>query len=269
MIKKLLISVATFFVLQAGTPAFSQNETVDTSVSVVTEKPDELQAGPDTILTPTKFSEEGDSISSYRRSKDFSYMKNLDSILRAQKELKADTIGGNGSQRQRSDNGGNTSTTQTITSSSSIFSSPVVSVLLWIFVGAFVLFIIYKLFLSEGFFRRNPRQQDTAAEPQEETLEDSSYDPLIRQALANKNFRLAIRYLYLQTLQKLSASGVIHFSVDKTNYEYVREVAGRSYQNNFASLTLNYEYVWYGKFEIDEDIYQRLQTDFRLFQQRV
>jgi hypothetical protein len=85
----------------------------------------------------------------------------------------------------------------------------------------------------------------------------------------NKNYRLAIRYSYLQTLQKLSGSGLLQFSADKTNYQYVNELHGKPYQNDFAAITLNYEYVWYGKFEIGEDVYNRLFSDYKSFHQKL
>jgi hypothetical protein len=70
-------------------------------------------------------------------------------------------------------------------------------------------------------------------------------------------------------LQKLSGSGLLQFSADKTNYQYVNELHGKPYQNDFAAITLNYEYVWYGKFEIGEDVYNRLFSDYKSFHQKL
>jgi hypothetical protein len=73
----------------------------------------------------------------------------------------------------------------------------------------------------------------------------------------------------LQTLYKLSDGGLLQFSSDKTNYQYVNELGGKPYQNDFAAITLNYEYVWYGKFDISEDVYKRLSGEYRSFHQKI
>ena len=94
-------------------------------------------------------------------------------------------------------------------------------------------------------------------------------DRLIAKAVTNKNYRLAIRYRYLQTLQMLAGNRLLQFSVDKTNYQYVNELRGKPYHNDFAAITLNYEYVWYGNFDISEDVYNKLFTEYKTFHQKL
>ena len=134
----------------------------------------------------------------------------------------------------------------------------------------FIAFILYKLFLTESIFRKTTRRHDVSSQPPEEmVITPSAYERLINDAIIDKDFRSAIRYLYLQTLQRLSMTGLIQSSPDKTNYEYVKELSGRIHQNEFASLTLNYEYVWYGKFNIDQEIFNRLQKEFKQYHQKL
>lgn len=85
----------------------------------------------------------------------------------------------------------------------------------------------------------------------------------------NKNYRLAIRYLYLQALQNLSGKGALQLLTNKTNNEYITELRGKLYQNDFAAITLSYEYVWYGKFDISEDTYNRLMREYNSLQQKL
>jgi hypothetical protein len=80
-----------------------------------------------------------------------------------------------------------------------------------------------------------------------------------------KIYRLATRYLYLQSIQKLNAAGAISFTADKTNSEYLNELTGKPYKPAFTSLTLNYEYVWYGEFLIEEPAFIQLQERFKKF----
>ena len=77
------------------------------------------------------------------------------------------------------------------------------------------------------------------------------------------------RYLYLQSLKKLSDNELILFSPDKTNRIYVKELSDRIYQSEFAYLTLNYEYVWYGKFAINLSRYEQLKEQFILFNKKI
>lgn len=205
----------------------------------------------------------------YKRDRDFAYMKYLDSLLRKTKDLTVDTFsagnGSSGSKRQARQN-----TRRVNLSPVNIFSNPVVKIVLWIAAIFLIGFIIYKLFLGENFFRRDRAYKNLSDTQKEEDIPDASaYDKLIAQAVTNGNYRLAIRYLYLQTLQKLSGSGILQFSADKTNYQYVTELRGKPYQNDFAAITLNYEYVWYGKFDISEDVYKRLSGEYRSFHQKI
>jgi hypothetical protein len=42
----------------------------------------------------------------------------------------------------------------------------------------------------------------------------------------------------------------------------VQEIANHNHRQDFAALTLNYEYVWYGEFDIEKDIYQKIENGF-------
>ena len=98
---------------------------------------------------------------------------------------------------------------------------------------------------------------------------ESDFDALIRTALQNSNYRQAVRYQYLRTLHILADKNFIELAPDKTNFQYVREIANRNHQNDFASLTLNYEYVWYGEFDIDKNIYQKIENNFTSLNQKL
>ena len=96
----------------------------------------------------------------------------------------------------------------------------------------------------------------------------SEYDALVLESEGQNNFNLSIRYLYLQTLKSLSEKGFIHFLPDKTNNEYINEIASDQ-QQQLASLTRNYEFVWYGEFLIDKAKYQQLKSEFIDFNKRI
>ena len=101
----------------------------------------------------------------------------------------------------------------------------------------------------------------------EETTSDP--DTLLRNAIKNRNYRLAVRYLYLQVLGKLAERKLIEINSNKTNYEYVNEVRKHKFANEFASLTLKYEYVWYGEYPVDEKLFEQIQGSFHQFNKNI
>ncbi len=193
-----------------------------------------------------------DSAEILKNTLDFAYAKNLDSLLKVlQKQEQSEQ-------------------TNVPTKSSwleAFFISPVTKVFFWTLACLFIGFIMYRLFFTEGFFQRRTLAASLIVLPDEaEHLSATTdYSKLILQAVINQNYRLAIRYHYLQTLQKLAAKSAIEFAVDKTNYQYVKELFDKPYKNEFARLTLTYEYAWYGGFVTDDILFAAIQTNFKNF----
>ena len=205
----------------------------------------------DTILISNQLTLKGDSVLALKKLQSFAYIKNLDSLLL---------------ERQQMDDK-ETDSTVHLSWLAAFFASPVTKYFFWILAGGFIIFILYRLFFAEGFFQSSfAKSRVTVYDDQAVDLsKTANYGKLISQAVNAGNHRLAVRYHYLQSLQKLAAKGVIQFATDKTNYQYVRELSGKPYKSEFASLTLNYEYVWYGEFEIDETLFNTIQNKFKQF----
>ncbi len=206
----------------------------------------------DTVLRYNQLSVDPDSIMVLKNSKPFGYAKNLDSLLfQYQQSLETDEA----------------SSKNNISWLARFFLSPVTKYFFWMMAAIFVFFILYKLFFTEGFFQRSYPKADVTLLPDENenSLKGTDYGKLIGRAVNSGDYRLAVRYHYLLTLQKLSSKGVIQFSVDKTNNQYVGGLSGKTYQSAFASLTLDYEYVWYGEFEIDENAFNTIQNKYKQF----
>ncbi len=224
----------------------------------------------DTALQRIVISNEEASISTFKQTKSFAYIKYLDSLLRQSKDLKADTFSidkatGAGKMREKNQ--------RPVPSRLSInfLNNGFIKMLLWALAIFFIVYILYKLFFADILFRKNSIKYK-APKPEiiEEDLNDPlAYNKLILQAASDKNHRLAVRYLYLQTLQMLSGKGLLQLSPDKTNYQYVNEISNGNYKKEFSSVTLNYEYAWYGAFDISEDVYNKLFINFRSFQQKI
>lgn len=206
----------------------------------------------DTTLYKNDLTLSHDSIKNWKNLKAYAYTKYLDSLLKNIKKKEPEQ-----SKPRNSILSG-------------LFNSDIITVLLWTAAITFVLFILYRLFLAEGAFKRKSKSVNAEAGVEEEIItNESDFDALIRQALQNGNYRQAVRYQYLRTLHLLAGKSLLELAPDKTNFQYVSEIANRSYQQDFASLTLNYEYVWYGEFEIDKNIYDKIENNFRGFNQKI
>lgn len=205
----------------------------------------------DTTLRKNELTIPADSIVALKEMKDFAYAKNLDSLLNAYQK----------SQSSAAVPKEEPSLLQLF------FSAKITAYFFWAIAIIFIVFVLSKLFFTEGFFQRSYKKAAVKIleDESDQLSHTTDYGKLVTLAVSQQNFRLAIRYLYLQTLQKLTLKEVITFTPDKTNYEYVQELSGKNYKNEFATLTLNYEYAWYGAFDIDEQIFTPIQQKFKQF----
>lgn len=203
-----------------------------------------------TFLHNKQLAKAADSAEALKKIPDFSYVKNLDSLLIAlQKKQHTTPVRVNTSWLEK------------------FFFSPIIKGFFWAFACFFIGFILYRLFFTEGFFQYNTRINNVTAiiEKPEAVFATADYTSLISQSVSDKNYRMAIRYHYLQTLQKLMAKNDIIFAPAKTNNQYVHELFAKPYKNEFIALTLQYEYAWYGGFKLDEILFTKIQNNFKQF----
>lgn len=128
----------------------------------------------------------------------------------------------------------------------------------------FGIYIITKLLLGQGsgpIFGKQHKNL-TNLNILEEDIEQIDFDRLLKEALHQKNYRLAIRYQYLKVLKGLSSKGIIQWHFEKTNYDYFNEIENPAIKSNFKKVSYLYDYVWYGEFDIDEAHYKEAQNEF-------
>ncbi|QEM07472.1 DUF4129 domain-containing protein [Mucilaginibacter rubeus] len=136
--------------------------------------------------------------------------------------------------------------------------------------GAFaIIYCIIKL-LGISFPHLFKKQAKSASVPYSEAVEnihEISFDEAIDDALSNKNYRLAVRLLYLRSLKQLSDLNLINWKIEKTNTAYINELTNAGQREQFTVVTRQFEYVWYGDFPIDGQSYQRINNIFQEFKQ--
>ncbi len=142
--------------------------------------------------------------------------------------------------------------------------------LIWfIIIGGFAtLLMIYLSSNNIGLFRKKKVLNDVREEG-EEVTEDIfaiNYQREIDKATAQGNYRLGVRLMFLRLLKNMSEKNIIRYQQDKTNFDYLMQLHGTSYYPHFFRITRNYEYSWYGKFDISEPNYQLIRKDFDHFE---
>ena len=228
-------------------------DTTETTIDVAApdeddESPVEEEATtyyPDTLKRETRFIVY-DSVQAINADKGFYYKRYMDSLLRAT-QFKV--------QKPR----------RSVNLSGSDFFSSIFGVIFWIIAIGLFGYLVYRLFLSNSSFLSRNRKNIATDIAVAEDHNTNDPDSLLRSAIRSGNYRLAVRYLYLQSLNRLSEKKFIEINSNKTNYEYVTEIRKHRFANEFASLTLQYEYVWYGEYPVDERLFEQIQNGFTQF----
>ena len=181
----------------------------------------------------------------------FSYMTNLDSLLKAA-NVRQDSL--NISFRHTQPGGSGLF---------SIFRNPVLQIIFWVVAAAFILYILYALFFRFRIFDKN-RNGHIGAEVIDENIlaANADYVSAIQKAVKEKKFNLAIRYHFISILAMLQEKGRIQFLPEKTNREYMYEINDPELKTDFSNVARIYEYVWYGDSKLNEDHYWRIQNQF-------
>nr|WP_299383610.1 DUF4129 domain-containing protein [Allomuricauda sp.] len=128
-----------------------------------------------------------------------------------------------------------------------------------------LLFLIIRFFVKSKtrsliYSQRNPNIVTLSEE--ERIIKTEDIQKLIKNALADKNYRLAIRYYYLFILKLLSEKELIDWQLQKTNDDYMDELSNSVLKKPFGRATLLYDYIWYGEFYIDQDRYYKAEQVF-------
>ncbi len=268
MMRKIIISFLVFFTV--GAAVHAQSDTVIFTAPDSTyligndeEEDTETESGfakdvlSDTSINFNEYALNKDSIAFWKNKKEYGWISNLDSFLLAKKKEASAQ-----SKIVVKDNSGGSFL-------GSLFNSGILQFIMWLIAAALVIFIIYKLFLSQGIFgKRSAKAKLQVQEEEEEVLLNNDFDSLINRAYGNGDLRLAMHFLFLKTLKKLSEKELITYSVDKTNTAYTRELPVAK-RNDFAALALYYEYVWYGNISIDRTTFDGIKSKFDEFLNRL
>ncbi|TGD78877.1 DUF4129 domain-containing protein [Hymenobacter wooponensis] len=133
--------------------------------------------------------------------------------------------------------------------------------------GVAFLYVLARL-LRLDFTNVFGRRARTVPLPYESAIEDIhavDFTASLTEAESAANYRLAVRLGYLQVLRHLTERHLIDWQPEKTNHHYLQELAGTRWAPDFATLTRQFEYVWYGELPIAPGDYPALRESRQQF----
>jgi hypothetical protein len=102
-----------------------------------------------------------------------------------------------------------------------------------------------------------------------EDIFDINYQKEIEKAISGGDYRLAIRLMFLRLLTQLSQKKIIEYKQERTNFDYLSQLYSTRHYNDFFRLTRNYEYAWYGKFDITQETFGIIKNEFENFHRKL
>jgi hypothetical protein len=148
---------------------------------------------------------------------------------------------------------------------------PVFRLVLLLLAIVLVVYVISRLMGIDllRYFKKNQAVDDIPFSESLENIHQIDFDEAIENALAVKDYRLAVRLLYLRCLKQLSDARLIDWRLEKTNTAYLNELTDQDQRRLFSVLTRQFEYVWYGEFPLDGDSFGNINNVFVDFKNRL
>lgn len=144
------------------------------------------------------------------------------------------------------------------------YTLEIIEYLIYVLMGALIIYLFIRFLsgekLSAVFTKRATSILDINLS--EDHIENVDLDALIKSALEEKDYRLAVRYQYLRILKILSQKGFIDWHYEKTNSDYQKEIEAEKVRSGFRNVSYLYDYIWYGEQEIDAVKYETVKARF-------
>ncbi|MDD3686404.1 MAG: hypothetical protein PHE56_06520 [Bacteroidales bacterium] len=143
----------------------------------------------------------------------------------------------------------------------------VIKVLIFVAIGLMIFFIVRALMKNEGYwvFAKKPDSAAIKATDVETNVLETNFDELIKNAVRDKNFNLAVRYYYLKSLKILSEKSIISWDAEKTNSDYYFEIQNEKLKEQFNYVSYIYNYCWYGEFDLNSTAWEHAENTFLTF----
>lgn len=118
-----------------------------------------------------------------------------------------------------------------------------------------------------GLMYRQGAELSGGVEHSTEDVATEDLDRLLEEAVQQKKYRLAVRYLYHRCLRRLAEQGHVTLRPGATNRDYLQHISDDQLRGLFAEITDQFEYIWYGNFDLNAMRFEALRRRFTQFQQ--
>ena len=151
------------------------------------------------------------------------------------------------------------------------FTSSVGKAIGWGLFFILIGWVLYMLLISDAtsLFSKRSRVRNRDQLSPEEELEHADWTKLLQEAIDDKDARLVIRYSFMQILQLMQQRELISYRNDKTNYEYYSELKDLQLRPSFRFLSRQYEYAWYGHYQLSPATYDEYMQTFNSLKNRL
>ncbi len=145
----------------------------------------------------------------------------------------------------------------------------ILKILLWVLLIGILVTVLVYLLNNDLFGPNNRKLSNTTTidlDNIEQYLQESDLEKYLRQALAQKEYKQAIRLYYLMLIKALSAKQHIEWRKEKTNRQYLYELSPQpTLQTSFRESTRIFERVWYGENAFEKTDFEQVEAVFKDF----
>jgi hypothetical protein len=130
------------------------------------------------------------------------------------------------------------------------------------------LYGIYRLAIENQFGWLIRKSKKTFSKPDEQApVEEMDYEAAIQKYQSEGNYRQAIRFLYLRLIRTACEKSDLSISGSSTNAEIALAFGLHPKAGAFRYLATAYEYIYYGSFHPNQEMFDMLKNKFDDFQQ--
>jgi hypothetical protein len=144
--------------------------------------------------------------------------------------------------------------------------------LIWtLVIVGFVAILVWFLMAGDvRLFRKPPSNKKVVVTDDiPDNIFEINFENAIAAAVKAGDLRLAVRLNYLHLLKELAERNIIHFSQQRPDSDYVMQLHGSTYYDQFFRITRHFEYAWYGRFQVSTSAYERITTDVHELKSRL
>jgi len=148
------------------------------------------------------------------------------------------------------------------------FVEVLLKILPYLILGAFIGLIIWlfiRLIPARSLFEEQETPQ-VFLNDEENIVRSENIGELIDDAIKDGDYRLAVRYYYLQLLRQLNQKKLINYEFQKTNSEYLNEIKENNLRIHLKKVMRIYDFIWYGSFSLSEPDFHLAQRNFQNLQ---